>query len=205
MLAKVTAIQFFPLLLLFFLSLFYFHPTAPAIDIFLQIPIIPTPQQKKNNSTPGWEQLFIQKTTYSQQSTLPTQPKKTKNKQTKKPNNPKQKLLSLVTSSSVTSPVKESVATVAADPLTIFVLPKNTESPILQISKSFKSRTVYRKELARCFEIFSDRRGNETGFAFQFSCSIVSDSLRLHEPQHARPPCPSPTPGVYPNPCPSSR
>ena len=39
----------------------------------------------------------------------------------------------------------------------------------------------------------------------QFSRSVVSDSLRPHEPQHARPPCPSPTPGVYPNPCPSSR
>ena len=39
----------------------------------------------------------------------------------------------------------------------------------------------------------------------QFSCSVVSDSLRPHEPQHARPPCPSPTPGVYPNPCPLSR
>ena len=39
----------------------------------------------------------------------------------------------------------------------------------------------------------------------QFSCSVVSNSLRPHDPQHARPPCPSPTPGVYPNPCPSSR
>ena len=39
----------------------------------------------------------------------------------------------------------------------------------------------------------------------QFSCSVVSDSLRPHESQHARPPCPSPTPGVYPNSCPSSR
>ena len=38
---------------------------------------------------------------------------------------------------------------------------------------------------------------------FQFSRSVVSDSLRPHEPQHARPPCPSPTAGVYPNPCPS--
>ena len=38
----------------------------------------------------------------------------------------------------------------------------------------------------------------------QFSCSVVSDSLRPHESQHARPPCPSPTPGVYPNSCPSS-
>ena len=33
----------------------------------------------------------------------------------------------------------------------------------------------------------------------QFSCSVVSDSLRPHESQHARPPCPSPTPGVYSN------
>ena len=38
----------------------------------------------------------------------------------------------------------------------------------------------------------------------QFSRSVVSDSLRPHELQHARPPCPSPTPGVHPNPCPSS-
>ena len=39
----------------------------------------------------------------------------------------------------------------------------------------------------------------------QFSRSVVSDSLRPHGPQHARPPCPSPTPGVYSNSCPSSR
>ena len=38
-----------------------------------------------------------------------------------------------------------------------------------------------------------------------FSCSAVSDSLRPHGLQHARPPCPSPTPGVYPNSCPLSR
>ena len=38
----------------------------------------------------------------------------------------------------------------------------------------------------------------------QFSCSVMSDSLRPHEPQHARPPCLSPTPGVHPNPCPLS-
>ena len=33
----------------------------------------------------------------------------------------------------------------------------------------------------------------------------MSDSLWHHEPQHTRPPCPSPTPRVHPNPCPSSR
>ena len=39
----------------------------------------------------------------------------------------------------------------------------------------------------------------------QFSCSVVSDSLQPHELQHARPPCPSPTPRIYSNSCPSSR
>ena len=39
----------------------------------------------------------------------------------------------------------------------------------------------------------------------QFSHSVMSDSLRPHESQHARPPCPSPTPGVYPNSCPLSQ
>ena len=38
----------------------------------------------------------------------------------------------------------------------------------------------------------------------QFSHSVVSDSLRPHEPQDARPPCPSSTPGVHPNSCPLS-
>ena len=38
----------------------------------------------------------------------------------------------------------------------------------------------------------------------QFSCSVMSDSLWLHEPQHARPPCPLPTPRVHTNPCPLS-
>ena len=39
----------------------------------------------------------------------------------------------------------------------------------------------------------------------QFSHSVMSDSLWPHEPQHTRPPCPSPTPGVQPDPCPLSR
>ena len=38
----------------------------------------------------------------------------------------------------------------------------------------------------------------------QFSHSVMSDSLQPHEPQHARPPCPSPTPRVHQNPCPLS-
>ena len=38
----------------------------------------------------------------------------------------------------------------------------------------------------------------------QSSRSVMSDSLRPHESQHTKPPCPSPTPGVYSNSCPSS-
>ena len=39
----------------------------------------------------------------------------------------------------------------------------------------------------------------------QISCLVVSDSLRPHESQHARPPCPSPTPRVHSNSHPSSQ
>ena len=49
--------------------------------------------------------------------------------------------------------------------------------------------------------------GNLEGWvsSVQFSRSVMSDSLRPHGPQHARPPCPSPTPRVYPNSCPLSQ
>ena len=48
-------------------------------------------------------------------------------------------------------------------------------------------------------------RGSSLYFSsVQFSCSVVSDSLQPHELQHTRPPCPSPTPGVHLDSCPSS-
>ena len=40
---------------------------------------------------------------------------------------------------------------------------------------------------------------------FQFSCLVISDSFQPHGLQHARPPCPSSTPGVYSNSCPLSQ
>ena len=43
------------------------------------------------------------------------------------------------------------------------------------------------------------------GLSVQFSRSVVSDSLQPHESQHARPPCPSPTPEVHSDSRPSSR
>ena len=46
---------------------------------------------------------------------------------------------------------------------------------------------------------------NFNQLSVQFSRSVVSNSLWPHEQQHTRPPCPSPTPGVHPNPYPLSR
>ena len=46
---------------------------------------------------------------------------------------------------------------------------------------------------------------SSSSFKVQFSRSVVSDSLRPHESQHARPPCPSPTPGVHSDSHPSSQ
>ena len=46
---------------------------------------------------------------------------------------------------------------------------------------------------------------SETCSSVQFSRSVVPDSLRPHESQHARSPCPSPTPGVYSDSRPSSQ
>ena len=48
------------------------------------------------------------------------------------------------------------------------------------------------------------KKSNSYSEAYQFS-SVVSDSFQLHELQHTRPPCPSPTPGAGSNSCPSSR
>ena len=49
------------------------------------------------------------------------------------------------------------------------------------------------------------RSWNPAPFSYQFSNSLMSDSLWPHGLQHARPHCPSPTPGVYSNSCPLSR
>ena len=53
-------------------------------------------------------------------------------------------------------------------------------------------------------DTLSFHRDNFSFSSVQFSRSVVSDSLRPHELQHARPPCPSPTPRVHPNSCPLS-
>ena len=54
--------------------------------------------------------------------------------------------------------------------------------------------------------VFSNTTVQQHQFSsVQFSRSVVSNSLRPHELQHTRPPCPSPTPGVHPDSRPSSQ
>ena len=55
-------------------------------------------------------------------------------------------------------------------------------------------------EIERCLLLGRKTMANLS--SVQFSHSVMSDSLRPHEPQHARPLCPSQTPRVHPNPCP---
>ena len=55
-----------------------------------------------------------------------------------------------------------------------------------------------------CTSLVGYKMGQHTPISVQFSRSIVSDSLRPHGSQHARPPCPSPTPGVHSDSRPSS-
>ena len=55
------------------------------------------------------------------------------------------------------------------------------------------------------FLCLTQNQSFEPNSSVQFSCSVVSNSLRPHEPQHARPPCPSPTPRVHSDSRPSSQ
>ena len=70
--------------------------------------------------------------------------------------------------------------------------------------ESWRVHTIYTKNLSTDSDgtIYT---GKVDTSSVQSSRSVVSDSLRPHEPQHARPPCPSPTAGVHPNPCPLSQ
>ena len=97
------------------------------------------------------------------------------------------------------------------------IKPENYTQKFLSVQKQvggikeIQVRTVVNfgqgKQLA---EWITEASGMQTVLSYwfsslQFSRSVVSNSLRPHEPQHARPPCPSPTPRVYQNSSPLSR
>ena len=76
------------------------------------------------------------------------------------------------------------------DPLMSSIMSNAHYSEIIYVIK-------YRKFILLCVKYYQQ--------SVQFSRSVMSYSLEPHKLQHTRPPCPSPTPGVHTNPCPSSR
>ena len=75
----------------------------------------------------------------------------------------------------------------------------------LQFPKSSTWVQMLRSQTVTDAHYFKCSEYSQLGIFFrQFSRLVVSDSLRPHESHHARPPCPSPTPGVHSNLCPSS-
>ena len=75
----------------------------------------------------------------------------------------------------------------------------------IKVNKSLKSSTwMQPQKWQRDCCLFPRKTIQYQLSSVQSSRSVMSDSLQPHEPQHTRPPCPSQTPGVYPNPCPSS-
>ena len=83
--------------------------------------------------------------------------------------------------------------------------------PLLRIyrqndnSKRYMHPYVHSSTVHNNQDMSIDRWMNKKIRSDQISPSVVSDSLRPHESQHAKPPCPSPTPGVHSDSCPSSQ
>ena len=68
---------------------------------------------------------------------------------------------------------------------------------MLGVDETWKKEIVVNWHFVVHFKI-GEFLGYLKDISVQFSHSVVSDSLRPHELQHARPSCPSPTPGVHP-------
>ena len=81
--------------------------------------------------------------------------------------------------------------------------PKQKQHPVVDVTGDGSKVRCYKEQY--CIGSWNVRSMNQGKFSsVQFSHSVVSDSLRPHGPQHAGPPCPSPTPRVYPNSSPLS-
>ena len=79
----------------------------------------------------------------------------------------------------------------------------HTQKPTLQVLNGQRYGIVFQRHTNN--KQVTERMLSIIKSSVLFSRSVVSNSLQSHESQHARPPCPSSTPGVYPNPCPSSQ
>ena len=79
----------------------------------------------------------------------------------------------------------------------------NCELPDVQAG--FRKGRRTRDQIANIRCIIKKARDFQKHISVQFSHSVVSDSLWPHKLEHARPPCPLPTPEVHPNSCPSSQ
>ena len=74
------------------------------------------------------------------------------------------------------------------------------------LSRFFCSFSLLIHLLGSTFSLLNRQGFPPSGYlSVQFSRSVVSESLWPHELQHARPPCPSPTPGVHSDSCPSNQ
>ena len=77
---------------------------------------------------------------------------------------------------------------------------------ILHLKNYFQKYKTFQKHFIGLYWIFEFSLVSMSKFIqIQFSRSVMSDSLRPHESQHTRPPCPSPTPEVHPDSRPSSQ
>ena len=94
------------------------------------------------------------------------------------------------------------------------IIRQSASGPKLKVDLSKIGEIINKKILTEWKKIFANgmiNRGliskiyKQFSQVSQFSCSVVSDSLRPHDSEHARPPCPSPTPRVHPYSCASSR
>ena len=77
-----------------------------------------------------------------------------------------------------------------------------------QSVKKFDESLVWFPLMPRMYinnQTFGSKNSIVLLYSVQLSCSVVSNPLWPHEPQHARPPCSSLASGVHPNPCPSSQ
>ena len=83
----------------------------------------------------------------------------------------------------------------ASGPIPSWVIDGETVSDLIFLGSKITANGDCSHEIKR--HLLLGRKVMTNLSSVQFSRSVVSDSLRPHELQHARPPCPSPTPGVH--------